>query len=63
MLDLAELAFVVVFLAGVALVWPPAALMVGGVLGVVACERRSSARRAVVPRGEAQAPRRLRRVA
>jgi hypothetical protein len=63
MLDLAELAFVVVFLAGVALVFPPAALMIGGVLGVVACERRSSARRPAAPRDEAAPGPRLRRVA
>ncbi len=62
MLDLAELVFVGLFLVGVALVFPPAALMIGGVLGVVVCERRSSARRAPAADGEAAAGPRLRRV-
>ncbi|MFI8531069.1 hypothetical protein ACIGMX_12550 [Streptomyces aquilus] len=34
-----EVAFVVLFLAGVGLLYMPAALMLGGVLGVVAVER------------------------
>jgi cytochrome c-type biogenesis protein CcmH/NrfF len=63
MLDLAELVFVALFLAGVALWWPPAALMLGGVMGVVACERRSAARRPQVARGEAASSPRLRSVA
>lgn len=62
MLDLAELVFVALFLAGVALVFPPAALMIGGVLGVVVCERRSSARRVPPAGDEAAAEPRLRRV-
>ncbi|MCP3820074.1 hypothetical protein NLX86_18835 [Streptomyces sp. A3M-1-3] len=41
-----EVLFTAALLAGVALVHVPAALVLGGVLGVVACERASS-RRAV----------------
>lgn len=55
----AEVAAVLLFLAGVAMVFVPAALMLGGVLGVVALERASvqvSARPASEPAG-------LRRVA
>ncbi|GAA2092364.1 hypothetical protein [Actinomadura alba] len=63
MLDLLELGFVVVFLAGVALWWPPAALMLGGVLGVMACERRSGPRRTAVAADDGRPARRLRRVA
>jgi hypothetical protein len=37
-----EVAFVVLFLAGVAMLHVPAALMVGGVLGVVAVERETA---------------------
>lgn len=44
-LVLLEVAFVLVFLAGVALVYVPAALIIGGVLGVVAVERASAAKR------------------
>lgn len=39
-----EVVFVLVFLAGVALVYVPAALIIGGVLGVVAVERASARR-------------------
>lgn len=53
-----EVLFVSVGLVGVAAVYWPAALILGGVLGVVACER-SSQRRAEVP----DADRRLRTVA
>lgn len=38
----AEVAFVLVFLSGVALVSVPAALIIGGLLGVVAAERASA---------------------
>jgi hypothetical protein len=63
MLDVLELGFVLVLLAGVALVSVPAALVLGGVLGVVACERRSAARGPQVAADEAASPTRLRRVA
>ena len=39
---LLEVAFVLLFLAGVALVYIPAALIIGGLLGVVAVERAST---------------------
>ncbi|UBU10022.1 hypothetical protein [Nonomuraea gerenzanensis] len=39
-----EVVFVLVFLAGVALVFVPAALIVGGLLGVLAIERASARR-------------------
>jgi uncharacterized membrane protein AbrB (regulator of aidB expression) len=39
-LHVVEAAFVVLFLAGVAMLHVPAALMLGGVLGVVATERQ-----------------------
>lgn len=45
---LLEAAFVLVFLAGVALVFVPAALIIGGLLGVVAVER-ASVRRPLAP--------------
>lgn len=54
-----EVAFVLVFLAGVALVYMPAALILGGGLGVVAAER-ASVRMSVRSASE---PARLRRVA
>lgn len=54
-----EVAFVLMFLAGVALVFVPAALMLGGVLGVVAVERASAM---VAARPGRERPR-LRRVA
>lgn len=38
---LLEAAFAAVFVAGVALIYLPAGLIVGGVLGVFALERRS----------------------
>lgn len=38
----AEVTFVLLFLAGVAMIFVPAALMLGGVLGVVAVERVSA---------------------
>lgn len=41
LLLLLEVAFVLLFLAGVALVYVPAALIIGGLLGVVAVERAS----------------------
>ena len=41
--DLVELGFVLVLCVGVGFVFWPAALMLFGVLGVVACERRSAA--------------------
>ncbi len=53
-----EVACLLVFLAGVAMVYVPAALMVGGVLGVVAAERASS-----IPARPAGDRSRLRRVA
>jgi hypothetical protein len=37
-----EVACVLLFLAGVGLVWVPASLVLGGVLGVVAVEREMS---------------------
>ena len=40
--DLIELGFVLVLCTGVGFVFWPAALMLFGVLGVVACERRSA---------------------
>lgn len=46
LLDLVEAAFVLVFLVGVGLVFLPAALIVGGLLGVLACERASAKKRA-----------------
>ncbi|TMR11740.1 hypothetical protein ETD86_34800 [Nonomuraea turkmeniaca] len=48
---LLEVAFVLVFLAGVALVFVPAALIIGGLLGVVAVER-VSVRRPLAPVSE-----------
>ncbi|MFI7137202.1 hypothetical protein ACIBQ5_05365 [Streptomyces massasporeus] len=45
-----EVAFVVLFLAGVALLHVPAALMLGGVLGVVATEREMVRQAPVQPR-------------
>jgi hypothetical protein len=44
-----ELVFVMVFLAGVALVYVPAALILGGVLGVVAVEKASAMLRTPAP--------------
>nr|WP_062336173.1 hypothetical protein [Herbidospora sakaeratensis] len=44
MLILAEIGFVLMALVGVALWSVPAALIIGGVLGVVAMERASAAR-------------------
>ena len=38
LLIVVELLFVVAFVAGVALIYVPAAFIVGGVLGVLACE-------------------------
>lgn len=46
----AEAAFVVLFLAGVAMLYVPAALMLGGVLGVVATEREMARPGPVQPR-------------
>jgi hypothetical protein len=40
--ELLELTFVALLVAGVAFVYWPAALILAGVLGVVACERRSA---------------------
>lgn len=48
LLLLLEVAFVLLFLAGVALVYVPAALIIGGLLGVVAVER-ASVRRPLAP--------------
>lgn len=45
-----EVAFLVLFLAGVGMVWVPASLMLGGVLGVVAVERESTRQTPVQPR-------------
>ena len=42
--DLPEVGFILLLLAGVALVYLPAALILAGALGVVACERASSRR-------------------
>lgn len=44
-----EVAFVALFLAGVGMLYVPASLMLGGVLGVVAVERQM-AQQAPVPR-------------
>lgn len=63
MLNLLEVAFVGVFLAGLWLVAPPLALMVGGVAGVIVCERSSARRRLRPVRDEAGSRPRLRRVA
>lgn len=46
-----EVAFVVVFLAGVAMLYVPAALMLGGLLGVVATEREMARQAPVQRRG------------
>jgi hypothetical protein len=46
LVDALEAVFVLLFLAGVALVHVPAALVLGGVLGALACERASAKRRA-----------------
>lgn len=43
---LVEVVFVLIGLVGVALIYPPAALILAGFLGVVACER------ATIRRGE-----------
>lgn len=40
-----EVVFVLLALAGVALVYPPAALVLGGLLGVVAVERAMNSSR------------------
>jgi hypothetical protein len=61
--DLLEVGFVLVLLAGVALWSVPAALVLGGALGVLACERRSAARVRAVRADEPAGRRRLRRVA
>lgn len=45
----AEVAFVLLLLVGVWLTWPPAALMLGGLLGVLACERATTRRPAEPP--------------
>jgi uncharacterized membrane-anchored protein YitT (DUF2179 family) len=45
---LLEVVFVLLFLAGVALVYVPAALILGGLLGVVAVERASARGRPLV---------------
>jgi len=45
-----EAAFVVLFLAGVAMLHVPASLMLGGVLGVVATERQMARTAGVQPR-------------
>lgn len=55
--------FVLVFLAGVGMWSVPAALVLGGVLGVLACERRSAARVRAVRRDAPAERRGLRRVA
>jgi hypothetical protein len=41
-----ELIFVGILLFGVAMIYPPAALILAGLLGVWACERSSAARAA-----------------
>jgi hypothetical protein len=46
-----EVVFVVMFLAGVALLYVPAALMLGGVAGVLATEREMARQRPVQERG------------
>lgn len=52
-LDAFEVVFVLVVVAGVALWSVPAALVLGGVVGVLACERASADRRvARVRRGD-----------
>jgi hypothetical protein len=48
--ELLEIAFLAAFVVGVFLVYVPAGWMVGGVLGVLWCER-------VAPRAKAAAPR------
>lgn len=55
MLLLVEALFVLMVCAGVAVVYWPAALILGGVLGVWACERESARRTAA--RSAAQLPR------
>lgn len=47
-----EVAFVVLFLAGVGMLHVPAALMLGGVLGVVAVEREMTRQAPVQRRGK-----------
>lgn len=44
-IEIAEIAFVLVGLVGLGLVSVPAALVLGAVLGVLACERASAVRR------------------
>lgn len=41
-LPIAEVLFLLLGLAGLWMAWPPAALMLGGLLGVLACERASA---------------------
>jgi hypothetical protein len=45
-----EVAFTVLFLAGVGMLYVPASLMLGGVLGVVAVERETARQTPVQPR-------------
>ncbi|MEU3293012.1 hypothetical protein ABZ722_11690 [Streptomyces longwoodensis] len=52
LLHLLELAFALTVLAGVALVYVPAALVLGGLAGLLACER-ALARPLPTPRKEA----------
>lgn len=52
MLLVLEVAFVLVFLAGVGMVYVPAALMLGGVLGVVVVERQMALHTPVQRRGK-----------
>lgn len=63
MLNLLEVVFVGVFLAGLWMVSPPVALMAGGVAGVLVCERAAARARPVRPGAEEPGAGRLRRVA
>lgn len=51
LVDVLEVAFVLLLLAGVGLMSVPAALVLAGLAGVVACERASSRRAAQGRRG------------
>lgn len=63
MLNLLELVFVGIFLAGLWLLAPPLALMVGGLAGVVTVERVSARTRRSPAKADTAARPHLRRVA
>lgn len=57
LLIVAELACVAAVVAGVAMIWLPAAVILAGILGVVACERWSPVLAARAGRGASAFPR------